>query len=161
MADLRKLFESAGVGGVETFIASGNVIFDARGKAEALERKIEAHLQKVLGYEVATFIRTLEEVHAIARYTPFKQSPLGATGRVNVGFLAEPPSAAATRSLMSHRSKTDDFHVRGREAYWLTATLQSESPFFKVGLEKALTLKATVRGMSTIQKLAAKYPLEG
>jgi len=162
MADLREVFVGAGFDGVETFIASGNVIFDARAKdATAIERRIEAHLHKSLGYEVATFIRTVTEVHAIARYKPFKESQLRSAGALNVAFLAEPVTAAAAKSLLAYRSDTDDFHVHGREAYWLTATRQSESPFFKVGMEKALKSRATVRGMSTIRKLVAKYPLEG
>jgi uncharacterized protein (DUF1697 family) len=162
MADLRALFEGAGFDRVETFIASGNVIFESRvNDSSALERKIEAHLHKSLGYEVATFIRTVSEVHAIARYKPFKEARLKTAGVLNVALLAQPVSAAAAKSLMAYRSDTDDFHVHGREAYWLTATRQSESPFFKVGLEKALKSPATVRGVNTIVKLAAKYPLAG
>lgn len=159
MAALRDLFETAGFDAVETFIASGNVIFSSRtGDAAKVAGKIEAHLRKSLGYEVATFIRTLEEVHAIARFKPFTESQLKAAGALNVAFLAEPVSAAAKQSLLAHRSKTDDFHVHGREAYWLTATRQSESPFFKVGMEKAMRVPATVRGMNTVVKLAAKHP---
>jgi len=162
MGELRRLFGAAGLENVETFIASGNVIFDSRVQDVAtLERRIEAHLHKSLGYEVATFLRTVPEVHAIARYKPFKASQLAPAGVLNVALLAEPVSGAAKKALLAHRSKADDFHVHGREAYWLTATRQSESPFFKVGMEKAMNARATVRGMNTIMKLAAKYPLEG
>ena len=46
MEALRREFESLGATNVETFIASGNVIFDtARRNAAALERAIEEHLQ--------------------------------------------------------------------------------------------------------------------
>ena len=56
MDRLRKLFESLGLSNVETFIASGNVIFDSLVEsAETLEEKIERHLRESLGYEVATF----------------------------------------------------------------------------------------------------------
>mgnify|MGYP003694158873 CR=1 FL=1 len=51
---------------VETFIASGNVIFTSPSKSlGALERKIETALQKSLGYEVKTFIRTAPELVAL------------------------------------------------------------------------------------------------
>jgi uncharacterized protein (DUF1697 family) len=158
MADLRSHFVALGLLDVETFIASGNVVFTSRSKdTKALEKKIEAHLAKALGYEVITFVRTLGEVDAIARYKPFPDAQLKAAGALNVAFLAEAAGDAARKSLMAHRSATDDFHVHGREAYWLTKTRQSDSPFFKVGMEKALKMRATVRGMNTVVKLSAKY----
>src|SRR3712207_154861 len=75
MDHLRSLFASIGFSGVETFIASGNVIFEAPDcDAAALEQRIEAHLHQALGYEVATFIRTDSELAAVARYQPFEQA---------------------------------------------------------------------------------------
>ena len=68
-------FEALGLKDVETFIASGNVIFTAPpGSRAALERKIERHLHGVLGYEVKTFLRTEAEVAAIAGYKPFSDA---------------------------------------------------------------------------------------
>jgi Protein of unknown function (DUF1697) len=59
MAALRAQFEALGFSNVETFIASGNVIFEAASRdSAALHRKIEAHLAKSLGHEVSTFVRT-------------------------------------------------------------------------------------------------------
>jgi uncharacterized protein (DUF1697 family) len=44
---LRSLFEELGFTNVETFIASGNVVFDSSYKNPAsLEKKIEGHQQK-------------------------------------------------------------------------------------------------------------------
>ena len=75
MDHLRRLFEALGFTNVETFIASGNVIFDSTSKStKGLERKIEDYLHQTLGYEVATFIRTTSEVAAIAQYKPFADS---------------------------------------------------------------------------------------
>ena len=72
MDHLRKLFEALGTSNVETFIASGNVIFDSEADdPRVLERKIEDHLQESLGYEVATFVRSTSELAGIARYRPF------------------------------------------------------------------------------------------
>src|SRR4030095_12804333 len=63
MDQLRKLFTQLGFTDVETFIASGNVLFTSPSKSgAALEAKIEKHLKAALGYEVATFVRTATEV---------------------------------------------------------------------------------------------------
>ena len=60
MDDLRRRFAQLGFTEVETFIASGNVIFSSPSRdAAALEKKIERQLEKSFGYEVKTFVRTL------------------------------------------------------------------------------------------------------
>src|SRR5918993_4656593 len=70
---LRSLFESMGFANVETFIASGNVIFDSKTKSTAaLEKKIEKQLHAALGYEVKTFLRTLNEIADVTRDEIFK-----------------------------------------------------------------------------------------
>ncbi len=158
MDHLRQLFESLGFSNVETFIASGNVIFEAKaGSTKALEKKIEACLREALEYEVATFIRTDTEVVEIAKHKPFPQSQLDAAGALNIGFLADPLDDAAKQKLMSLRTNIDDFHIHGREIYWLCKKKQSESKVSNATIEKTLAVKSTLRGVNTIKKLAEKY----
>src|SRR2546426_4439388 len=77
MDHLRLLFEALGFSNVETFIASGNVIFDSKSKnTKALEEKIEGCLYETLGYPVSTFIRSTVEVATIANYKPFNAAAL-------------------------------------------------------------------------------------
>jgi uncharacterized protein (DUF1697 family) len=156
MERLRKEFEGMGFTGVETFIASGNVIFTSRAaNPAAVEKKIEARLRAALGYEVATFVRTAEEIAAVAGYQPFTATEDGAT--VYVGFVQRPLDAAAARAVMTFKTEIDDFRVKGREVYWLRKTRQSDSPFKYVSLEKKLKIRATFRGINTIARLAAKH----
>src|SRR5438874_9114515 len=71
METLRQHFEALGLTKVETFINSGNVIFEARAaKTGNLEKKIEAQLRQMMGYDVAAFVRTPAELAAIAAYQP-------------------------------------------------------------------------------------------
>jgi uncharacterized protein (DUF1697 family) len=158
MAELRRLFEAMGLKDVETFIASGNVIFAApRGDAAVLQRKIEAHLHKSLGYEVKVFIRTVPEIAAIAQYKPFKEAQLRTAQALNVAFLAAPLDAGATKALLALRTDIDEFHVNGREVYWLCRKRQGESTFSNLRFEKALGIRSTFRGLNTVVKLSAKY----
>src|SRR5687768_10821566 len=71
MAALKKIFEDLKLAEVETFIASGNVIFGSLMDAAKLETVIETGLEKALGYPVVTFLRTTEEVAAVAERDPF------------------------------------------------------------------------------------------
>jgi uncharacterized protein (DUF1697 family) len=93
MDDLRVLFEQMKFTGVETFIASGNVIFASKsGDTGKLENKIQVHLKKSLGYEVDTFVRSRAEVAAIAAHRPFIAADLDHPNHtVHAGFFSEPP----------------------------------------------------------------------
>lgn len=156
MDELRRLFAGFGCGDVETFIASGNVIFTSRARdIAALERKIETQLHAALGYEVATFIRTEDEVAAVAKY--FALPRLASAPTLNIGFLTAPLDTATVKALATLRTDIDDFHVNGRELYWMCrATRQSDSKVNNRVFEKTLKVRTTFRGANTITRLAQK-----
>jgi uncharacterized protein (DUF1697 family) len=160
MSHLRQLFEALSFASVETFIASGNVIFVAVAPdVTALERQIEDHLRASLGYAVATFIRSTPELAAVSAYQPFLAAELAAAGHaLHIAFLAAPPADEAQQRLLAFQTPTDRFHVHGREVYWLRQGRLSDSAFSGALLEKTLGLPATMRNATTITKLAAKYP---
>src|SRR5690242_13715804 len=134
--ELKRLFAQAGIAGAETFIASGNVTFESKGKEAALTKKLEAQFKESLGYEVRTFLRTADELTAIAEHTPFKGARHKSAKAFVVGFLGAPATAAQRKIIAGFAGPTDEFHVDGREVYWLAQTYQSESPFFKIPFEK-------------------------
>lgn len=149
MEQLRTIIGGLGYANVETFIASGNVIFDsAARKSDALEKKIETALRDALGYEVATMIRTIGEVARIANHL---------STVTYIGFLSGVPPAAAVRKLAAFNCETDELHVDDREIYWICRTRSMESEISGAVLEKTLGLKATLRNINTVRKIAAKY----
>lgn len=160
MEPLRALFASLGLANVETFIASGNVIFDsAETDAQALEKTIESCLRQALGYAVATFLRSTVELAEIARYQPFSATELGtASPALYIAFLPAAPTSAAQQKLLACRTEIDDFHCHKREIYWLCRTKSSDSTFSGALLEKTIGMPATLRNATTVKKLAAKYP---
>lgn len=162
MDDLRRHFAALSFTQVETFIASGNVIFESpEGDAAALERQIAGHLQQALGYAVATFLRTAAELRALTAYQPFPATALAGEGAgLYIGFLPDSPAAAATDRLQTLRTPADDFVIHGRELYWLRQGRLSDSPYTGATLEKTLRLPTTLRNVTTVQKLAAKYGSE-
>lgn len=158
MDRLREIFESMGFANVETFIASGNVIFENKSKnMDALANKIEKGLEESLGFEVATFIRSDSELAGIANYKPFPRSKMDSAAALNIAFLSESLDAKSKKLLMTLKTDIDDFHTYGREVYWLCLKKQSESKFSNAVFEKALGIKSTFRGLNTVRKLADKY----
>lgn len=154
MDALRAHLEACGLTHVETFIASGNVIFESRAGAAALETRIETVLRAKLGYEVATFVRGSAELGAIAERAA-KES--GGKGRVYVAFLKAAPPAAARKQVGAMAAPGERFLFHGREFYWLTAGGVSESKFSNAVFERAIKAPATFRNITTVGKIAAKY----
>jgi len=159
MDELRRLFTGLGFANVETFIASGNVIFDSPAKnSRSLEKKIETCLLAALGYEVATFVRSVPELLRVAHYRPFPDTELAVAGHtLYIGFMAAEPDSAAKEKLLGLATKVDDFHLQGREVYWLCRVSFGESEVSGALLAKTLGLPATIRNSTTVRKIAAKY----
>lgn len=61
------------------------------------------------------------------------------------------------QGTMSLITEIDDLHVHGREIYWLCRKKQSESTISNAVFNKTLGMPATVRGVNTVKKMAAKY----
>ena len=158
MDRLRDLVETLGFERVETFIASGNVIFSSPSNdAHAMESRIAAHLHEALGYEVPTFIRSQSELDSVAAYEP--REPPTADPSVYVIFLAAAAAAEFRRSLQGLSTDTDRFEFAGREAFWLISGKLSESPLFGKDFTKVTGgVPTTMRNMKTVRRLVAKYP---
>lgn len=158
MEVLRQSFEALGLAQVETFGASGNVVFETTVKnPRALEKRLESALRDLVGFAVATFIRTDAEVAEIARYEPFQLPKTGGAAQMNIVFLARPLDAESSRTVEGLRTDSDEFHVQGREIYWLRRRKPGGYDFRTVPLGRTLDQPFTIRGANTVNKLAAKF----
>ncbi len=160
MDRLRELVEALGFEHVETFIASGNVIFSSASRdVPAMEERIARHLKETLGYEVPTLIRSQSELESIETFEPSEPAPTDQS--VYVIFLPETADVELRQSLEDLSTETDRFEFAGREVYWLIRGKLSESPLFGMGLAKMTGgASTTMRNMTTIRRLVAKYPTE-
>ena len=158
METLRALFAAMKFKNVETFIASGNVIFDSPSTdAAALEARIEQKLEAALGYEVATFIRSPEALATIAASSPFGAKAEADAHTISVGFLKTACGAAEASKVTALRTDVDDFRVLEREVYWLRTVPFNESKVQGNRFDKALGQGTTMRNVTTVRKLAEKY----
>ncbi|MEZ4452918.1 MAG: DUF1697 domain-containing protein [Nannocystaceae bacterium] len=155
--DLCACFEALGLADVAAFLASGNVVFTARGAADAIARRIERGLAEQLDYEVPTFVRGAAEVQAIAARRPFAgRRGADARGKAQVLFLAAAPAPAASKAALALASDDDWLELEGRECYWLPAGRLSDSALDLKALERALGM-TTIRTKNTVDRLAARH----
>lgn len=156
MAELRKVFESLRLDDVSTLIASGNVIFTASGAPAALEKEIEAGLQRALKYPVTSMVRTLSEIAAVVAHRPFSAAASDGAS-LYVGFMKTATTPTAVKKTLAMQTEVDELRVHGREVYWLARQNISEATITMAGVEKALQTPVTFRNINTVRRLAAKY----
>ena len=152
------LLAGLGFGDVQTYIASGNVIFSAKEEEDplVLEPRIEAHLESELGWPAPTFLRTLPQLSEVAEFESAEHQ--GADDSVYVTFLRAPATEAVRDAFADLESDMDSFRFSGRELYWLIHGKLSESPLFKKGISRHLgTSEQTARNMNTVRKLVATF----
>ncbi len=153
MDKLKELLVMPGFKNIATYIQSGNVIFDhSETDKNVLINKIEAKLLKGLGYEVKTLLRTIPELEAIIKNTPFKKH--ADDMRQHVSFLSVVPDATASKALLEQQTEFEQFRFAGTEVYILVKKGEyGETKFSNTFLEKKLKLAATTRNWETVNKM--------
>lgn len=157
-AELRSLFEGMGLEDVASFRTSGNVVFEAgRESAAKLTARIEKDLERALGHEARTFLRTAAEIEAIAAAEPFEPALVEASkGKLQVSLLEAKPAAGARKQVEALSSDDDRLAFGERELYWLPSAGTMESELDRKEIEKLLG-PVTQRTKGTIEALAAKF----
>jgi uncharacterized protein (DUF1697 family) len=157
--ELERAFEDLDLKEVATFRASGNVVFEGpKGIGGAdIATKIEAGLADSLGYEVPVFLRSCEQVVAIAAQEPFKASEVEASaGKLQVAMLPDAPGKLARKEALALATAGDPLAIDGSELYWLPNGNMSDSDLDLKALESELG-PWTMRTMGTIEQIAAKH----
>lgn len=157
--DLRAAFERIGLEDVACFRASGNAVFEApeAEKEAELSARIEAGLADALGYEVPVFLRSGEQVAAIAAREPFPPAEVeSSAGKQQVALLPHAPAKRARDAALRLATDEDRLAIAGSELYWLPSGGISDSDLDLSALEAGLG-PWTMRTMGTIEQIAAKH----
>ena len=153
--ELGRCFTAMGLREVVVYQASGNVIFDTQRRAPAaLQQKIEAELEAALGYAVPTFLRSAEQVRAIADRLLFGEVPAGA--KPQVMLLGKALTPAQRREVLALATDDDQLAFGDAELHWLPRGRMSDSQLDLVRLAKLIG-PTTIRTHGTISRIAAKF----
>lgn len=152
MATLRELLESMGLENVQTYIQSGNVIFDSEETAEHLTQQLEQEIQSAFGFLVPVIIRTASEWDQIIRRCPYSFGALSEGESIHISFLAKSPSQEKIDQLVDFNNELDEHQIHGKEIYM----------YFRQNLHKSnlpthlkkLDVPATLRNWKTVKKLS-------
>lgn len=158
METLRSAIAKLGFLNIDTYLTSGNVIFDTSpvGVIGPLEAQLSRHLNKVLEtHSVTAFIRTPRELADVVARNPFDAAETKSDGNLLfVVFLSEEPDERAERQLKIRRNDVDELRLSGREIFWLRKP--SKETVSPPDLSEILDAPATVRSLTTIERLIDK-----
>ena len=150
MADLKRALAELGYGDVQTLLASGNVVVDAGTTTPAaLEKKLEADLQRALGLQTDVMVRDPIQWSAIIAANPFVNEAKADPSHLLMVALKEPPSSSA-RAAIEAWPGPELIHVGDREAFVFYGDGMRDS---KLNLSKLGT--GTGRNWNTVLKLQA------
>jgi uncharacterized protein (DUF1697 family) len=153
MKDLVRVFAAAGGTEVQTYIQSGNVIFEATaGAGKKIAPQVEQRLADRLGLEVPVVVRTAGELVDVVDRSPVRGP---ATEHLHVAFLAAQPPAGRVAALDPARSPPDSFQVRGREIYLQLPNGAARTKLTNAYFDGKLGTTSTMRNWRTVLALLA------
>jgi uncharacterized protein (DUF1697 family) len=157
MATLRKMLEELGYRKVETYIQSGNAVFDASCSASSVAKALAAVLEKHMSAPVGVLIRTHAEFSKIIAANPFAGEAAADGARVHEGFLStRPPKNAPeglNRLITQYPARRDRWHLSGTSLYLHLPDGAGETKFTVKALERILGCAGTARNWNTVVKL--------
>lgn len=145
MSRLKSICGDAGFMRVETYIASGNVVFDSTAKPAAVKADLEARLADALGKPAGVMVRTAAEIAAVLAANPFAKAEPRLT---YVLFLDAAPPRDALETI---KGQSDEKLVRGKREIFV----HYPSGMGRSKLRIPAAHAGTARNMNTVAKLAA------
>ncbi|RAP77779.1 DUF1697 domain-containing protein [Paenibacillus montanisoli] len=159
MADLREALGTIGLTRVQTYIQSGNILFESEEREPALRERIEGLIERQFGLSIKVVMRTAEEMAAIAAGCPFSDEQIAAAEASSEGeclyvsMLLEAPPTERVEKLQGYAAADERFVVSGRDIYLLFGQSIRNSKL-AVQVDK-LNVPSTVRNWNTVNKLLA------
>jgi uncharacterized protein (DUF1697 family) len=144
MSELKSMCEKLGFTKVQTYIASGNVLFESRKTEASVKAALEAALQKHAGKPVGVLVRTPAELAKVVEGNPFPKKPTNWTVAI---FLDEPPPKDTLSTLRGVSG--EEVRLGKREIY-----VHYGSGMARSKLKIPAGVAGTARNMNTIAKLA-------
>jgi uncharacterized protein (DUF1697 family) len=161
MANLKDMFESMGLSGVETYIQSGNIIFESNEREDTLGERIACEIERVFGFSVAVILRTAAQLESIIQNCPFSEKEITEAEWSNlegeslyVSLLSQAPSQEKKEYWNSLKGEGEQCRMENRDIYLLFRSHGIGNSRLANNLQK-LDVPVTVRNWKTINKLFA------
>lgn len=143
MSELKIMCIAEGFGMVQTYIASGNVVFSTNQSEAQIKTALQKRLKAYAGKPVGVIVRTAKEMADALNTNPFPDTPPNWTYAI---FLDNPPPADTLNGI-KHK-KDEEIRLGKREIYVAYSAGMGRSK-----LKIPAGTSGTARNMNTIAKL--------
>jgi uncharacterized protein (DUF1697 family) len=152
MTDLSALYVNLGLKDAETFIQSGNVIFNDVGDItpSALSLNIEKAILKRFNYKVPVMIRTNQELIDLFSSNPFLGETNFDPAKMAVIFLHESPTETQIQKVANIDYPPDKFKINDREIFIYCPNGFGRTKLYTNFFEKKMGVIGTARNWKTI-----------
>lgn len=156
MEGLKTLCTGLGLRGVQTYIQSGNVVFQAdTADLGVLAGMIEEAIEKRFGFRPGVILRTASELRKVIAKNPFAGRSEIEPNRLLVVFLSGTPSRQAREQILAIDCDPEELRMHGRELYIHYPNGMARPKIPIVRIEKMLQCVSTGRNWNTVNKLRA------
>ena len=153
MADLRDMFHEMGFQNVQTYIQSGNVIFDTTSNDRTnLAAAIKKQIEETFGHDVPVILCTATELKNVLAEIPFESKD---GWKRYITFLSDQPSAAEQERMESQSSAIETFRVGNKVVYIHVDKQTNKRPTFFNSFIQSLQMDATNRNIRSCKKILA------
>ena len=156
MTALKKAFERAGCKNVRTFIASGNVLFDAPAKLPTtLRTGISRELVKLFGKPPGVCYRTLAEIDALIAANPFGPQASDKALKLYVAFMDRVPAQLPVLPIHVEKEHVEITAIRAADMLIVSRRKPNGMYGFPNACVEELGVVATSRNWNTVTRVAA------
>ena len=154
MVELRNLYESLNLADVETYLQSGNVVFDStEQEVSKLVESIEAQIEKSFGYAVPVFIRDTNDFQRIIGTNPFLNEKIEDSAKLHVTFLYTFLSKSKLSNLSIPKNDPDVFSIGDKEIFLFCPNGYGRTKLSNSFFERKLDMRTTTRNWKTVNAL--------
>lgn len=156
MKELREAMENAGLLNVETYIQSGNVLFDVNETDERdLTEVIEESIREEFSFDVPTLVLPQEIFGQVIRHNPFLDNATD-TKKLYVGFMYDQLDDGKLEELAAVDTGEDSYKITWPFIFMKFGEGIGKSKMDNNFFERKLKTRATTRNWNTILKLAGE-----
>lgn len=150
MKELTALLEELGLKSIQTYIQSGNVIFQSRKKQTGkLAKEISARIGETHGFEPHLILLGTDELQSAIDNNPF---PVKEGKSLHFFFLDSVPRKPDLDKLQAVQTKSEQFHLQDK-VFYLHAPDGIGRSKLAAKVEACLSVPVTARNWNTVSQL--------
>lgn len=154
MNALQSLYTELNFSNVQTYIQSGNVIFNyKKTNATTLQTIIAKNISQRFGFEVPVMVKDADEISKVVTTNPFLINRKEDETKLHVTFLSEAPPKNAIDVLNQNKYANDEFVIIQNTVYLFCPNGYGNTKLTNTFFENKLKLTATTRNWKTVNQL--------